>query len=365
LSRSSRSRWIAPAAVVAVVAGGAAAVPSLAGASDAAARLPERSAAQLLDAVGAAHVDGLSGSVVQTSRLGLPELPDTGSGGGSAVTLTSLLSGSTTARIWMAGEDRSRIAVDAPFSEYDVVRDVKDLWTYDSAGSKVNHVVLPEGTAAEQEALPTTPQTPQEAAKTLLEKVDPTTKVSVGRSATVAGRSAYELVLEPRTAGTLVQSVRIAVDGKTSVPLRVRVFGTDPVVPAFEVAFTSVRFEVPSSEVFSFVPPPGATVKEQALPSKTEYLSDEQYARKQAKAEKDHAAAAPEVLGTGWASVVELKGAQLPEDATGLLQQMTRPVDGGRVLTSRLLSVLLLDDGRVFAGSVPAERLVELAKTAR
>jgi hypothetical protein len=32
------------------------------------------------------------------------------------------------------------------------------------------------------------------------------------------------------------------------------------------------------------------------------------------------------------------------------------------VVTSALASVLLLDDGRVLAGPVPAERLVELAR---
>jgi hypothetical protein len=37
-------------------------------------------------------------------------------------------------------------------------------------------------------------------------------------------------------------------------------------------------------------------------------------------------------------------------------------VEGGRVVTSALVTVLLLDDGRVLAGAVPADRLVELAR---
>jgi hypothetical protein len=36
-------------------------------------------------------------------------------------------------------------------------------------------------------------------------------------------------------------------------------------------------------------------------------------------------------------------------------------VDGGRLLTSALLSVLVTDDGRVLAGSVPPEALEEAA----
>jgi len=58
---------------------------------------------------------------------------------------------------------------------------------------------------------------------------------------------------------------------------------------------------------------------------------------------------------------VELKGVEVPKGAAGLLDQLATPVPGGRVVSSALLSVLLLDDGRVLAGAVPAARLVELA----
>jgi hypothetical protein len=48
-------------------------------------------------------------------------------------------------------------------------------------------------------------------------------------------------------------------------------------------------------------------------------------------------------------------------DATALLQQATVPVRGGRLLSTALVNVLVLDDGRVFAGSVPAARLLAAA----
>jgi hypothetical protein len=44
-------------------------------------------------------------------------------------------------------------------------------------------------------------------------------------------------------------------------------------------------------------------------------------------------------------------------DTTGLLDQLTSEVDGGRVLETSLVSVLLTDDGRVFAGAVDASTL--------
>jgi len=46
-----------------------------------------------------------------------------------------------------------------------------------------------------------------------------------------------------------------------------------------------------------------------------------------------------------------------------MLAQLTQPVAGGRALTTSLVTVLVLDDGRVFAGMVPLERLQAAAAT--
>jgi hypothetical protein len=40
-----------------------------------------------------------------------------------------------------------------------------------------------------------------------------------------------------------------------------------------------------------------------------------------------------------------------------LLRQATVAVPGGRAISTSLLNVLLTDDGRMFVGSVPLERL--------
>ena len=44
-------------------------------------------------------------------------------------------------------------------------------------------------------------------------------------------------------------------------------------------------------------------------------------------------------------------------DAAALLEQATVPVQGGRLLSTALVNVLVLDDGQIFVGSVPLERL--------
>ena len=48
-------------------------------------------------------------------------------------------------------------------------------------------------------------------------------------------------------------------------------------------------------------------------------------------------------------------------DRAALYEQLTTPVDGGRLLSSTLLSVLVTDDGRILVGAVPGETLLEAA----
>ena len=48
-------------------------------------------------------------------------------------------------------------------------------------------------------------------------------------------------------------------------------------------------------------------------------------------------------------------------DTATLYDQLTTPVEGGRALQSSLLSVLVLDDGRVLAGAVPVDALRAVA----
>lgn len=356
---SRRLRWAAPLVAAGVVAAGVVA-PSLAGASDASDDLAPRTAAELLVAVTEADVDGLSGTVVSTSKLGLPELP--GGETGSAASLPGLLAGSTTARLWKAGDDQARVAVDASFAEFDVVRDGRDVWTYDSASSDVTHLVLPEaGPAQEQPEAPGTAASPQDAAEAVLSLLEPTTEVTVGRNAMVADRAAYELVLRPKDDGTLIDTIRIAVDGETSLPLRVRVFGAAQVEPAVEIGFTSVSFEVPDASVFAFVPPPGSTVTERTLPEMGDKPELGSGALPETERPDLSGLARPEVVGEGWSSILVLSGVEVPEEAATMLDALTTPVEGGRVLTSALLTVLVTDDGRVLAGAVPAESLVEAA----
>jgi len=65
------------------------------------------------------------------------------------------------------------------------------------------------------------------------------------------------------------------------------------------------------------------------------------------------------VTGDGWAAVAELPVGTVSTDvsASPLFDQVTVAVESGRVFSTTLLNVLVTDDGRVFAGSVPVEAL--------
>ena len=353
-TRTRLLRWGVPVAATAAVAVVASGVLT----AEADPPLPPKTAGQLLVDIQGAGVAGLSGTVVQDSDLGLPSLPDMGRRGGGG--LTSLLTGSHTLRVWYAGQDKQRVALLDSLGETDVVRNGTDVWLWSSESNSATRYRVPagKGGADATRELPAG-VTPQQAAETALRALDPTTEVSTDGTRQVAGRDAYELVLAPKDTRSLVGQVRLAVDAETSVPLRVQVFPrATGDGPAFSVGFTSVTFEVPGDEQFAFTPPPGVTVTEGTLPAGPPSKAD--------RAAAERAAGATRTVGSGWTTVAVLPGPAGRTDgaAAAFLEQLPR-VSGswgsGRLLTSRLVSVLLTDDGRVVAGAVPPELLYAAA----
>ncbi|WP_406832014.1 DUF2092 domain-containing protein [Pedococcus sp. KACC 23699] len=355
-------RWAAPVgaaalvAAVALVAGrSASAVPSL----------PPRTPAQLLADVQQARPAGLSGTVVQTSKLGLPELPGVnGFGGGSSSSLSSTVTGTHTWRLWYAGPTRSRLALVGSLGESDVIRNGRDLWVWSSTDKSATHALVPDEVKHASAAPPALepdnlPKTPQDAARLALAAVDPTTSVTTSGATSVAGRSAYDLLLRPKDADSLVSQVRISVDAQEHIPLRVQVYSTKAANPAFEVGFTAVSFAKPEASQFAFNPPPGTTVKQATLPTPGAGVAT--------KAPQHSTSPRPTVVGRGWASVVVTK---LPTQATsrsassGQLARLLRTlptVSGswgrGHLLNGTLFSAVLTDDGRLAIGAVTPQRL--------
>lgn len=289
-------RWLAPVAVVAVVGGGAVIGHAVASGT-ATASLPTVTPAELIADIRNADVAGVSGTVVETADLGLPSLPGLGSALGTSNSgLLGMITGTHTLRVWYGGPTKQRIALLGSMGESDIIRNGQDLWTWDSSDNSATHRTLPAGAKGSLPGgVPSTaiPVDPQQAAQTALSEIDATTTVTVDNSVTVAGRAAYELVLSPKESGTsLISAVRIAVDGKTYVPLRVQVDSVNTKTPAFSVGFTSVDFGTPDAAEFSFTPPPGVTVDSGGQAGLGGMLDGLPQLTK------------PAVVGTGWSSVV-------------------------------------------------------------
>ena len=346
-------RWLVPVLAALLLAVGGTAV----GVISATARggLPDRTAAQLLVDVQQARLDGLSGTIVQNADLGLPSLPDVGggSGGSGSSDLASLVSGSHTLRLWYAGPDHVRLALLGSLGESDVVRTGTDLWTWSSKDKSATHRTLPSSADAPHSLADASPLTPQQAADAALAAITPSTKVSTDGTAVVAGRSAYELLLQPRNKASLVSSVRVAIDGRTHVPTRVQVFGSDTAKPALEVGFTSFDASRPDASVFRFNPPPGTQVTEGSTP-KASGLAKRPGSTLQGSK--------PRVVGSGWTSVLVAQAPALPKtgSAAGLVKALPA-VSGtwgaGHLLRGTLFSAVLTDDGRVAVGPVAPDNL--------
>ncbi|RJT77997.1 hypothetical protein D6T63_13660 [Arthrobacter cheniae] len=391
-------RWL-PAGIVPVVI--VAAAVSGSAVAEAQPQLPAKTAQELLEFVATGADDAYSGTVEQSSNLGLPDMAGvaTPPGGTSSSDPTSaaleLLTGEHTAQIYVDGTDRARVQVLDQLAERDVVINENDAWYYDSRSNEATHAVLPDKDAtraqleaklqqkaAEYPELQNVPRTPAELAQTFLATIDPSTEVTVDGTSRVAGRSAYQLLLTPEDSATLIGSIAVSVDSETGVPLSVSIEAKGQEEAAFTAGFSAVDFTTPDPAIFQFTPPADATVTEAPT-------ADEARAKLEATPEAMPAEAPekPDIIGEGWSTIVELpagsaaglglnlgsgeaagmgeimeiKPGMDPEDVAGagaLLEQALTEVDGGRALQTSLVSVLVTDDGRILAGAVGVDQLV-------
>lgn len=382
---SRRARWAVPATAVVVV--GAAVAVSQITIAQAAPALPARTPAQLLAQVSSdAKLPPLTGTVVETTSLGLPQLPQAA----NPTSLSSLITGSHTVNIYYEDAKHFRVQVPQTMSEMDAIRDGNTLWYWDSAQNAVTEYTFtgalnPAGKRFKDHVQTGPVLTPQQAANEVLQAVGKTTTVSVQSNVLVSGEPAYQLVLAPKDKRSLVGQVVIAIDGKYGVPLRVQVFAKGATSPAFQVGFTQIAFVTPAQANLQFTPPPGAKVTK---------VKPGSHLGKQAggtgSANEDTTGFG--VFGSGWLTVAELPQSAISnaeaigsgglfgsssQSATGqrtgstsigmgafggesqavlhALMMAAKPVHGswgsGTLLTTSLMS-MLMTNGEIYIGAV-------------
>jgi outer membrane lipoprotein-sorting protein len=371
---SRRARWAVPATGVAITAAVVAGlqIPS----AQASPTLPARTPAQLLAEVSTdASLPPLTGTMVESTSLGLPQLPQIG----GATSLSSLLTGSHTLKIYYQDARQFRVSIPEPESEVDLIRNGATAWLWNSTENSVTKFTLPAkatGKAAHLKAnLGAPPVTPQQAANEVLKAVGKTTVVSVEANVMVAGEPSYQLVLAPKDDRSLVGKVTIAIDAKYGVPLRVQVFAKGAGSPAFQFGYTAIQFVAPASANYDFTPPPGASVN----------VVNASGGGGKPSGGKEPDASGFGSYGKGWLTVAELpqqdlmqgigagglksSGSAAPtgtsgpsgamsEDSQAVISNLigaAKPVHGawgsGSLLTTSLFSVLMTN-GEVYIGAV-------------
>jgi outer membrane lipoprotein-sorting protein len=269
--------------------------------------LPPVTSQQLIASIvrAAQSSPSISGDVLATLDLGLPSLPEQVRGEASGpLAVLSDLAGTHRLRVWRS-KDGLRVAELLPAAERALFVTRSEAWAWDSSSFTAYQLgpVAGQAPARDPLAVPDTPLQlgdPDAAARWALSAITPSTSVSLDPPARVAGRDAYVLALRPRTAATLVGSVRIFVDAQHRIPLALEVVRRGSARPAISVRYTSVSFRPIEPSVFRFTPPDGARVLRP-------YSEMGHESSGEAGAEPRSSirpVGPPMVFGSGWATIV-------------------------------------------------------------
>lgn len=403
VGRRKAARYIVPVAVAGVAAATIGLVPALASSGDP--DLPKIGAQELIEKIAASDQERLSGTFKISTDLGLPldglagSLVGGGERGGEGAAapqdkLMELTSGTHTLRVAADGPERQKLSILGASSEYSVIHNRGEVWAYDSASDEVYHAEAPEDAdgpdaGKHPEKAPKTsegaPATPKDFAEQALAAVGDTTSVTVDGTARVAGRDAYQLLIEPKQSGSTVGSVRIAVDAENGVPLKFTLSAASGGKAVVDAGFTKVDFSRPAASTFDYTPPRGAEVTEADELDGAASGGDGRGAVRKALpgqlAELEGLAGEGDfnVIGEGWTSIAEIRvpggeglptagSGDVPAEAQGFLDALGDKVTGkfgsGTVFTTRLVNALLTDDGSVYVGAVTKDALVRAADAA-
>ena len=305
-----------------------------------------------VQAAKSADLPGLSGTVQLSAALGIPSVDELGGlgGGNGGFSPTDLLSGVHSADVWASKDGFKATYSDSSTTEDDVITNGTDLWTWQSRGTKVTHVVLPaKSSTHEPQADPQADspvKTPDQVAQSLLSSLSPSTDVSVSTPVYVANhRAAYQLILAPKAgSASTVDHITFAVDEATGLPIRVQIFARGQSAAAFDFGFSKLNIGAQNPKTFTFSPPPGATVTTKVLTPGTHAAEPQAQPSTTAK---------PTVVGHDWDTVWVFHQAQLPPPLRQLARTATVLPNGqGRLLSTALVNVLFLNNGDVAVGAV-------------
>lgn len=318
----------------------------------------------------AAEPQAFSGEAEVRNELGLPALP-----GVEGLDFES-------ARVFHDGQESARVQLEKPTSEVTFVKNPDEAWAYDSQERAARHVTWDDAdVAAAREHAEARLADPAQAAAELIEQLRPTSEIFVDGTATVAGRAAYELVLTPKPSEkTLLREVTVAIDEQTRMPLAFDVYANGRSEPVLSLGFVELDLGAQDPALFDFTPPQGTKVETTDAGDAAGHKAGTDKAGSHAERMAEHGTT---TVGDGWDTVVVAElptdlpagmpddmPATMPEgafgggqDLAGTLAQIGQPVSGefgsGTHVQIAVGGAIVTDDGRVAAGAVPQQVLVD------
>ncbi|MFE7505600.1 outer membrane lipoprotein carrier protein LolA [Promicromonospora sp. NPDC057488] len=337
--------------------------------------LPAIEPEALVESALAAEPQAFSGEAEVSNELGLPALPGT-----EDLDFES-------ARVFHDGQESARVQVEKPTSEVTFVKNPDEAWAYDSQERTAEHLTWDDAdAAAARKHAEAQLADPARAAAQIIEQLRPTSEITVDGTARVAGRAAYELVLTPKpTEKTLLREVTVAIDEQTRMPLAFDVYANGRSEPVLSLGFVELDLGAQDPALFDFTPPQGTKVETTDVGDAAGHRAGKDSAGKDGAA--DHMTEQGRTtVGDGWDTVViaelptdlpkmpggmsdgasgDLPGAFAggDQDLTGALEQIGQPVSGefgtGTHVQIAVGGAIVTDDGRVAAGAVPQQVLVD------
>lgn len=343
--------------------------------------LPPTTPQALVQSVLTASVPSMSGTVAIDNNLGLPSVPG----------IPELANGNSQLRVWSDGTGRTRVSMPTATSEQTFVDDGTTLYSWSSSDRTVTESPAPKaGARHKANSAPlgsTTPTDPASLAKQLVSALQNSSNIAVDGTDTVAGQPAYDLVLTPKAnQRTLLREVKIAIDANKHIPLQLTVLGDNSSTPAVQVGFSDLNYGPQQSSLFTFTPPPGATVTKHNDSGTGDKAQKDQ-------GQKPTDATAPKIVGSGWDTVAIMtlptgSADAVPSTPTGtqdngtpglstgsgskraggssplaLAREFGTPVSGtwgsGWVIGTNIGTAIITSDGRVAVGLVPQQVLTE------
>ncbi|WP_036971341.1 LolA family protein [Promicromonospora kroppenstedtii] len=349
--------------------------------------LPAVEPEALVASVLAAEPQAFSGEAEVSNELGLPALPGT-----PDLDFES-------ARVFHDGQESARVQLEKPTSEVTFVKNPDEVWAYDSQERTAEHLTWDDAdAAAARKHAEAQLADPARAAAEMIEQLRPTSEITVDGTARVAGRAAYELVLTPKPSEkTLLREVTVAIDEQTRMPLAFDVYANGRSEPVLSLGFVQLDLGAQDPALFDFTPPQGTKVEttdagdaaahRAGKPGPDDHMADNMTDNMTDNMADHMAEQGVTTVGDGWDTVViaELP-ADLPkmpagmsggaasgdlpgaftggeQDLTGALERIGQPVSGdfgtGTHVQIRVGGAIVTDDGRVAAGAVPEQVLVD------